>query len=58
MTIDLRGHDQREHAHITAPDTLQPLDPDVADYICATLCRQRYDREQAAAAAKTTEAPK
>lgn len=45
MTIDLRDFDRHQ---MLDPDTLQPFDADVADYIRASLCRQRYQREQAA----------
>lgn len=44
MNIDFLDFDRRQ---MLDPDTLQPSDPDVADYIRATLCRQRYEREQA-----------
>ena len=37
--------------------TPRPLDPDVADYIRATLCRQRYERELAARDAAPPRAP-
>lgn len=49
MTIDLRDFDAREHPVPTLrdPDTLLPLDADLADYIRAALCRQRYLREAA-----------
>ena len=37
--------------------TPRPLDPDVADYIRATLCRQRYEREQAQRATQPPPTP-
>lgn len=50
MTIDLRDYDQREHAprHGTLPDGKPPLedaDPEIVDYIAASLALAKYRRE-------------